>query len=415
MGKVRVQIISIGDELLLGETLNTNASFIAKSLQKIGLSVIKILTIADDPQQMKEVITTATKEADLILTTGGLGPTNDDLTQKVFCELTEDVLIEDAEVLKELIIRHEIRGKKDSWEVNKLQAFVPSKAKVFVNKNGTAPALWMEYNRAVCVAMPGVPFEMKALLTEQINPYILKNFAVEPIFYQTVLTYGIGESVLMQRLKEWEENLPEEVKLSYLPSYGKVRLRLLGKGKNKHNLEKTINTFTEELKNLLPDVIVGIEGEIDIVDQIRMKLEAKKATLSIAESCTGGLLSNSITEKSGISSFYIGGVITYATQSKVKLLGVSKSDIDKYSVVSAEVASAMARGVSQLYHTDYALATTGEAGPNKGDSDADIGTVYIALKTPEKTHIIKGNYGNRRETIMKRAVKEALVLLWKEI
>lgn len=415
MSKVEAHIISIGDELLLGETVNTNATFIAKMLQKAGIEVSKIWTIADVEEQMKDTIKTAAEEASLILMTGGLGPTNDDKTQKVLCALTKDHLVENDEVLQELKARHIARGNRDNWEVNKNQALVPANARIFVNTNGTAPALWIEYNQSTCIAMPGVPFEMKALLREQIIPAIQEKFATKHIYYRTLLTYGQGESVLMHRLKEWEEALPTSVKLAYLPSNSQVRLRLLGSDANKNLLEKKIDHYIEELKELLSDVAVGIEEETNLLQQIKKKLDKQQASLSVAESCTGGNLSRKITQEPGVSSFYSGSVITYATSSKVEVLGVDPTLIAKHSVVSAEVAKAMAAAVSKLYHTDYALATTGEAGPERGDSQAEIGTVYIALKTPTRIKVEKFQFGKIRKTVIKRATNAALTMLWKEI
>lgn len=412
MSKVQAQIISIGDELLLGETVNTNATFIAKSLQKIGVEVSKVWTIADIEEQMLDTIKTATQEASLVLMTGGLGPTNDDKTQKVLCTLTKDSLVENNDVLGELENRHKTRG---NWEINKNQARVPSKARIFVNKNGTAPALWIDFNGSVCIAMPGVPFETEALLRDQIIPAIQKVFATEHIYYRTLLTSGMGESSIMHELKDWEAALPSTVKLAYLPSHSQVRLRLLGSSKDKVEVERIINQYIEELKKLLPGVAVGVEEETNLIQQIKNKLDHKKATLAIAESCTGGFISKSITQESGVSSFFSGSVVTYATESKINVLGVDAALIDKHSVVSAEVASAMAEGVSKLYHSDYAIATTGEAGPTKGDSDAEIGTVYIALKTPNTIKVSKHHFGFVRKTIIKRATNTALTMLWKEI
>lgn len=415
MSKVEAQIISIGDELLLGETVNTNATFIAKSLQQIGIEVSKIWTIADVDEEMIDTIKTATNEAQLVLMTGGLGPTNDDKTQKVLCSLTNDTLVENGEVLEELKNRFASRGKRDNWEINKNQALVPANARVFVNTNGTAPALWIDYNDSVCIAMPGVPFEMKALLTEQILPAIQEVFTTKHIYYRTLLTYGVGESVLMHRLTEWESALPATVKLAYLPSNRQVRLRLLGSDVDKEVVEKRVNKYIEELQALLPDVAVGVEEETTLIQQIKKKLDQQNATLSIAESCTGGYLSKSITQEPRVSSFYAGGVVSYATASKINVLGVDAKLIEKYSVVSSEVASAMAEAVSKLYNTDYALATTGEAGPTKGDSEAEIGTVYIAIKTPTTIKVEKHQFGKVRETVIKRATNAALTMLWKEI
>lgn len=415
MSKVQAQIISIGDELLLGETVNTNATFIAKSLQKIGIEVSKVWTIADIEEQMIATIKSATNETSLVLMTGGLGPTNDDKTQKVLCTLTGDTLVENNLVLEKLKIRHEVRGKRDNWEVNKNQALVPAKARIFVNENGTAPGLWMTYNNAVCIALPGVPFEMKALLTEQVLPAVQKVFTTEHIYYRTLLTYGLGESALMHRLKDWEAALPAEVKLAYLPSNSQVRLRLLGTDKSKKAVENQINRYVEELLALLPDVAVGVEEETSLIEQIKKKLDQAKATLSLAESVTGGSITQSITQEPGVSTFYAGGMITYATASKINVLGLDPRLIQKHSVVSAEVAKAMAKAVSEIFDTDYALATTGQAGPTKGDSDAEIGTVFIALKTPTTVKVTKHQLGKVRETVIKRATNAALTLLWKEL
>lgn len=414
MNKVQAQIISIGDELLLGETINTNASYIARHLHSIGIEVTKILTIADIEEQMAATIISATEEVPLVIMTGGLGPTNDDKTQKVLCDLTQDSLVENKKVLEELIASYAARTKKDTWEINKKQALVPSKARIFVNNNGTAPALWVAYNEAICIAMPGVPFEMKELLKKQILPAIQEYFPTENIYFQTLLTYGIGESRLMLRLSEWEAALPQDVRLAYLPSNSQVRLRLLGMGTDRLLLEEKINTYIEELQDLLSDVAVGIEEDTNLVKQIKEKMLEKNATLSLAESCTGGFLSRTITKEAGVSGFYSGGVICYATQSKIDVLGIDPKLIEKHSVVSAEVAVAMAEAVSKLYNTTYALATTGEAGPKKGDSNAEIGTVFIALKSPSGIKVTKHQFGKLRKTVIKRATNAALTKLWKD-
>lgn len=414
MSKVQAQIISIGDELLLGETINTNASYIAKALHPIGIEVTKIWTISDTEQQMLDTIKTAAQEVPLVIMTGGLGPTNDDKTQKVLCDLTQDTLVENLEVLEELNIRYAARSKKEVWEINKKQALVPSKARIFVNANGTAPALWIPYKQSVCIAMPGVPFEMKALLNKQILPAIQEYFPTENIYYQTLLTYGIGESRLMLRLADWEAALPEHIKLAYLPSNSQVSLRLFGTGADKARLEEEIHAAIEELQEILPDVAVGIEEETNLVKQIKEKMLEKGATLSVAESCTGGFLSRTITKQAGVSGFYSGGVVTYATQSKIDVLGIDPELIKKHSVVSAEVAAAMAEAVSKLYNTTYALATTGEAGPTKGDSNAEIGCVFIALKSPKGIKVTQHEFGKLRKTVIKRATRAALTHLWKD-
>lgn len=414
MAKITAQIISIGDELLLGETINTNASMMSRLLNKIGVEVQQVLTISDEEEQIKATLDKVAEEADIVLMTGGLGPTNDDRSQKVLCELTQDKLVEDQEVLSELKSRYERMGRRSSWDVNKAQALVPSRAKVFINYNGTAPALWIKYKEAVLIALPGVPHETQAFLEDQITPYIKKNFDTPAIYYRTLLTYGQGESKIMSRILNWENNLPAYLSLAYLPSYAQVRLRVTGRGEGKNGVQEAVDKAILELKEILSDIAVGIEEETNIVQEIKKAMIARNQHLAVAESCTGGALASAITQESGVSAFFKGALVTYATKSKINLLDVPAELIEKHSVVSAEVAKAMAEGVAKVYNTEYAIATTGEAGPNKGDSNAPIGTVYIALKSPVEVKVERFSFGEQRRITIKRALNAALTMLWKE-
>lgn len=414
MAQIKAQIISIGDELLLGETINTNASMMSRLLNKIGIEVQQVLTISDEEEHIKSTLDKAAEEADIVLMTGGLGPTNDDRTQKVLCELTQDDLVEDLKVLSELKSRYERMGRRSSWNVNKTQALVPSRAKVFINYNGTAPALWLKHKEAVLIAMPGVPHETQAFLEHQIIPYIKENFDTPTIYYRTLLTYGQGESSIMARILDWENNLPSYLSLAYLPSYAQVRLRITGRGEEKNGIQEAVDKAILELKETLSDIAVGIEEETNIVQEIKKAMIARNQHLAIAESCTGGALAAAITQESGVSAFFKGSMVTYATESKINLLDVPAELIEKHSVVSAEVAKAMAEGAAKVYNTEYAIATTGEAGPNKGDSNAPIGTVYIALKSPMEVKVEKFSFGEQRKITIKRALNAALTMLWKE-
>lgn len=284
-----------------------------------------------------------------------------------------------------------------------------------MNHNGTAPGMWLENNGKVFVSLPGVPFEMKALITEQVIPKLRAKFKFPYIMHKTILTYGLGESALAERIEAWEDNLPNFIKLAYLPSLGRVRLRLSGKATEKSILE---NEIQKQVKLLLPqikDVFVGYEEDDSIEMIIGKQLTAKGKTLAVAESCTGGRIAKSFTENAGASAYFKGSVVTYATESKVKILNVSEKDIKDHSVVSKEVAETMAKNVRTLFNSDYGISTTGNAGPDKGDSDAEVGTVWIAIATKDNVYSEVFNFGTPREKVIVRATNKAFELLKKEI
>lgn len=416
MSSLFAEIITIGDEILIGQIVDTNSAFIAKELTKIGVSVYQITSVQDDREQILQALEEAKKRVKVVIVTGGLGPTKDDITKHVFCEFFDDTLVEDPNVLAhvENLFKKYITSTPIS-DINRKQAMVPSKATVLTNEYGTAPGMWMLSGETAFVSLPGVPFEMKNLMRHAVIPKIIEQFKRPFILHRTLVTYGIGESAIADKIEDWENNLPPFVKLAYLPSLGRVRLRLTGKGDNNKVLEDTIKKEFEKLHPLIGDIMYGIEDEETLEEVVAKLLTESKMTLATAESCTGGRIAQQLTALSGASAYFKGSVVSYATETKVEVLQVPRETIEEYSVVSAEVARAMAANVKKLLKTDFAIATTGNAGPKKGDSDAEIGTVFIAIASPNGLFAEKFNMGNHRERIIQKTVNKALELLQKEI
>ncbi|MCF4101012.1 competence/damage-inducible protein A [Gillisia sp. M10.2A] len=410
------EIITIGDEILIGQIVDTNSAYIAKELNKIGVSVHQITSIEDEKDHILESLKNASNTANVVIITGGLGPTNDDVTKRTLCEYFEDQLILNSDVLEHIEeIFKRIKHTPIS-NLNREQAMVPSKAAVLHNKYGTAPGLWFKKDEVVYIAMPGVPFEMKALMEIEVLPKLKKEFDRPFIHHKTIRTYGLGESAIALRLEEWERNLPHHIKLAYLPNFGMVRLRLSGKGYDEGELKTSIELEFEKIYPLLKDIIADTAGEDEELSlSLQNAFIDKKSTLAVAESCTGGLLAAEITSNAGSSQFFKGGMVSYATQVKEEVLKVSKATVKKYSVVSRQVAEEMAVSARQLFKSDYAISTTGNAGPEKGESDAEVGTVYIGIATPEKVYAEKFELGKRREQVVKKAVNKALEMIYKEL
>ena len=410
------EIITIGDELLIGQVIDTNSAFMAKQLNKIGVSVYQITSIQDDKEHILQALHDAESRVDIVILTGGLGPTKDDITKKTIAEFFGDTLERDPKVLENIenLWKNHIKGKL--LQVNKDQALVPTKAKVLMNKLGTAPGMWFEKDDKVFVSMPGVPYEMKALMEYEVLPKLKAKYNCPYILHKTLLVYGLGESALADKIASWEDALPPHIKLAYLPSLGKMRLRLSTKGFDVDAVKQEVQQQIDALLPLIKDEFAGFEeeeGSVEIV--IAKQLVKLGKTLSIAESCTGGAVAERFTVHSGASTYFNGGVVTYATASKTDVLAVPKDIIDTYSVVSAQVAEAMATNARHLFKSDYALATTGNAGPTKGDSEAEIGTVFIAIATKDAVYSEKFNFGNHRVKVINKAVNKALEMLLKEI
>lgn len=412
---MKAAIVTIGDEILIGQIVDTNSSYIAKALDKIGIATYEMFSISDEKEHIINTLAYFQNKVDVVILTGGLGPTKDDITKKTFCDYFEDELVEDAIVLEH--VRNLIEGfyKRPITTINKEQALVPSKANVLFNKMGTAPGMWMQKENTVYVSLPGVPYEMKYLIDHEVVPLLIQKFKRPYIVHRTIMTYGRGESLIAEQIETWEDNLPKNIKLAYLPAPGRVRLRLTARGENEEALGMTLDRQIKALYELIGEIITGIDEDEAIERVIGSLLNEKKITLALAESCTGGKIAESLTAIPGASSYFKGGLVTYATASKINILGVDKALIDEFTVVSEQVAKSMALESKRLFDSDYALATTGNAGPDKGDSSAEVGTVFIALATPETVYCEEFNFGQPREKVIGRAVNKAFEMLYKEI
>ena len=412
---MKATIVTIGDEILIGQIVDTNSGYIAKSLDKIGIQTHEMLSISDDKQHILETFQSLQNKVDIVVITGGLGPTKDDITKKTLCEYFGDTLIENSEVLAHVTELIETIFKRPITQLNKDQALVPSKCTVLFNKVGTAPGMWMKKENTVFISLPGVPYEMKYLIENEIIPKLVKEYERPYIIHKTILTYGQGESLVAERIEDWENKLPEFIKLAYLPAPGRVRLRLTARGTNRNILQDAIDTNVISLTNLIGDIIVGFDEDETIEVVVGRQLSQKGKTIATAESCTGGKIAEAITSVAGASNYFRGSVVSYATDVKVSVLGVSQETINKFSVVSAEVAKEMALGVQKMMKTDYAIATTGNAGPSKGEADATVGTVFIALATPNGIIVEGFDFGQPREKVIDRTVNKVFEMLQKEI
>ena len=409
------EIVSIGDEILIGQIVNTNAVFIAKELNKIGIEVGQITSISDRKEHIESCLDDAQKRAQVIILTGGLGPTKDDLTKHTLCSYFDDVLVKNQVVLdriEEMFAKYVPTPINDE---NRKQALLPSKAKVLNNFFGTASGMWFEIDDNVVISLPGVPFEMKALISNEVIPALQKHYTRPFIIHKTLLTYGLGESVIAERIELWENDLPKDIKLAYLPNLGRVRLRLSGKGTDENLLNNRIDAEIQKLYPLIGDIIMGFEEEASIEEQLQAQFIKTNNSLAIAESCTGGKIASRLTQIPGASSYFKGGMVAYATEVKVNLLGVSKGLIDNFSVVSAPVAEAMAVGVRERFGSTIGVSTTGNAGPSKGDSDADLGTVFIAVSSVSGVVSYELHLGKHRERVVEKAVNKVMELLHKEV
>ncbi|MEM9686236.1 MAG: competence/damage-inducible protein A [Bacteroidota bacterium] len=412
---MQAEIITIGDEILIGQIIDTNSAYIAKELDNIGISIYQVTSVQDDKEHIKQALAAAEKRVEMVIMTGGLGPTKDDITKHTICEYFNDTLIQDNEVLANIEYLFSKYIDTPISDINRQQALVPSKATVLMNAYGTAPGMWLKKNNTVFVLLPGVPYEMKALMQHKVLPRLQDTFNRPYILHKTILTYGMGESAIANKIETWQEKLPEYIKLAYLPNLGKVRLRLTAKGMDKTLLENEVQRQIQQLHGIIGDIIYGLEEDGAIEVRIRELFTEKQQTLATAESCTGGKIAAQLTAVPGASAYFKGSVVSYATQTKTQVLGISEQLIAAHSVVSAEVAEAMARQVKQLLKTDFAVATTGNAGPEKGDSEAEIGTVFIAIATPDTVFSQEFNLGNHRERVVNKAVNKVFELLLKEI
>lgn len=408
-------IITIGDEILIGQIVDTNSAWIAQELNKIGVSVYEILSVSDEREHILSAFAKAKQQSQIVLITGGLGPTKDDITKKTMCSFFNDKLVMNDEVLahvEELFAKY---IKVEMAPMNKEQALVPSRAKVIKNTYGTAPAMWIEDGGVTFISMPGVPFEMKEIMRSSVLPRLEKLGNLPFIHHRTILTAGQGESTIATRIEQWENDLPVDIKLAYLPSFGTVRLRLSCIGHDKEGILARVDAQIKALYVLISDIIVG-ESETDsMVSTVSKMLLQRGLTIATAESCTGGRIANAITEIPGASKIFKGSTITYATASKVDILGIDPTIIEKHSVVSFQVAQAMASQVREKFNADIAISTTGNAGPDKGDSNAPVGTVFIGVATKNGATAYEFMMGSHRERVIEKTVNKVFELIQHEL
>lgn len=412
---MKAAIVTIGDEILIGQIVDTNSGYMAKALDKIGIEIAEMISISDDKKHILDTFAALQNKVDLVLITGGLGPTKDDITKKTFCDYFQDELVINQEVLAHVTQIIEGFYKRPISQMNRDQALVPSKCIVLKNANGTAPGMWMKKENTVYISLPGVPYEMKDIVDNVIIPKIIKEYKRPFIIHQTVLTYGQGESMIAERIEEWENNLPEFIKLAYLPSPGRVRLRLSARGTIEELLKSVLAEQIKLLTAIIGDIIVGFDDSDTIEVVLGRILTDRGKTLATAESCTGGKIAQRITANAGASAYFKGSIVCYSEAVKTDVLKVSKETVAKYSVVSEEVAKEMAVNVQKLLNVDYAIAVTGNAGPAKDATNEEVGTVFIALATRENFFVEKFNFGQPREKVIDRAVNKSFELLQKEI
>ncbi len=409
---IYAELISIGDELLIGQVVNTNAPWISRQLNKAGFAVKQITVVGDLEDEIINALDLARKRADIILITGGLGPTKDDLTKQVLCKYFNTHLVFDSQAYSDIEKIFNARGREVT-PTNRAQAELPASCIPVYNKNGTAPGMWFNADGKVFVSMPGVPYEMEAMMSDYVIPKLLQEYKSTPVIHKTILTQGIGESYLSDMIADWENSLPEYMKLAYLPAAGMVRLRLTGMGEST-NLENEMRIETEKLKKLIAPYIYGEEDET-LAQIIGKLLRESGKTLATAESFTGGNIAHLITSVPGSSEYYMGSVISYSNEIKKSELNVNADTLVRKGAVSEEVAIQMAEGVRKKYNVDFAISTTGIAGPDGGSEEKPVGTVWIAVADANKTVAKKYLLGTNRMRVIQVASETALNQLRKLI
>lgn len=412
MNEIIIKNISIGDELLIGQVINTNAAWLGEQLSNAGFQLDSVLTIGDSEQAIMDAFESC-MDADLVLVTGGLGPTADDITKPTVCKFFGTELEFCQAAYDNIVSIFNRRGFQMS-ERNEGQAYLPKSCQYIPNTYGTAPCMWLEKNGVAFVFMPGVPYEMKGIFNDELLPRIKERFHSMPYEKRVIMTTGIGESFLADKIKDWEKNLPDFLSLAYLPQYGTVRLRLSGRNENATLLNVTLDNEVKKLKSLISEYIFAFEDK-SIEHVVFDLLINKGMTFASAESCTGGNIAHVITLIPGSSEIFKGTAVTYATPMKTKVLGVSSEIIEKHTVVSQPVVEGMAKGVRDLMEADFGVATTGVAGPGGGTEENPVGTVWIGVASKKGVVSKRFNFGKDRENVINRATIMAYEMLREEI
>lgn len=403
------ELITIGDELLIGQVIDTNSAFIAQRLNEIGIRVIRRTAVGDIPDDILGAIADASMRASVIIITGGLGPTKDDMTKQVLCDYFGTKLRFDEGSFHDIQELFRTRGKEIT-ELNRSQAELPGSCIPLSNKMGTAPGMWFEHNDKIYVSLPGVPYEMEYLMKEHVIPKLKQKFHLDSVFHLTILTTGLAESVLADKIKDWENALPSCFKLAYLPSPGMVRLRLTSGGLPYKELESQAWSAVQELKKIIGNNIFGY-GDEKLQEVVGKILAEKELTIAVAESCTGGYLSHLFTSVPGSSAYFSGGVIAYDNRIKMEELSVDSAILEKYGAVSEETVIAMATNVRAKLGTDYSISVSGIAGPSGGSDEKPVGLVWIALAGKKGVKARKFQFGKNRILNITLAANSALEML----
>jgi nicotinamide-nucleotide amidase len=406
---IYAEIITIGDEILYGQILDTNTKWISEELDKIGIKIIQKTSIGDNKGEILRILEESSKRAKIVLITGGLGPTKDDITKKTLAEYFNDTLEINSHA--EAFIKDFFEKRNRPFtDLNRQQAAIPSRCTYLHNATGTAPGMWFDENGIIYISMPGVPHEMQYLITKEVIPRLKAKFKFPEIVHRVIRTIGLGESFLAEKIESWEDSLPEHLKLAYLPSFGEVKLRLTGFGDKKDLIDGDIQEQVSKLEKIIPEYIYSTDNE-HIEKAIGVKLLKSKATVSIAESCTGGYISHLLTSIPGSSAYLMGSIISYSNESKMKLLNVKQETLSNFGAVSEETVTEMVLGALATFNTTYAIATTGIAGPDGGSIEKPVGTVWIAVSNGKKTIARKLLLMNNRMINIQFSAKAALNML----
>lgn len=412
--KVNASIITIGDELLIGQVVDTNSAWMAQELNKLGIWMKRKVAVGDDRAEIIHALDNESKESDVILITGGLGPTADDITKPVLCEYFGGKLVVNDQALSHVVHIFEHILKKPVTDVNRKQAEVPDNCTVLQNRWGTAPGMWFEKNGKIFISLPGVPHEMKGIMQDHVLPALKTHFALPHILHQTVLVAGIGESNLAEVISNWEAALPHNIKLAYLPNFGFVRLRMTGWSNHKNELEEELEKQLASLKPLIKEWYV-IDEDLTMQQVVGKMLKSRKQTTATAESCTGGYLAHLLTQDAGASSNYKGTVVSYDNQVKKDLLHVSDETLETVGAVSEETVTQMVKGALQELKTDYAVATSGIMGPDGGSENKPVGLVWIGVGNKDKIVTQRFNFRFDRQRNIELTAMNALNMLRKFI
>ena len=406
-------IITIGDEILIGQILDTNSRYISQALNRLGVVVVERTSIGDNAEQIVSTLDRALAATDIVIITGGLGPTKDDITKHTLARYFNSELVYNEQVGDFVRTLLERRGIAFN-DLNRGQAMVPACCTVLHNAHGTAPGMWFERDGKVVISLPGVPFEMVHLIDDTVVPMLRERFDLKAIVHRTMITSGIPESILAERIAAWEDALPEVLHLAYLPAPNVVRLRLSAYEVDGQSVSEMIDEQFERLAAIIPEAVVGFE-DASVEQLVHNALIANGKKLAVAESCTGGNIASKFTAMAGASEYFQAGVVSYSNDAKVDILGVNAADIACYGAVSEQVAIQMAEGVKRVGKSDYAISTTGIAGPGGGSAEKPVGTVWIGISTPKRTFAVLKNCGTDRGQIIQRATAYAIKMLYEEL